>query len=70
MQRTPVTSSDIRSIGYDASTQTLEVEFQSGGIYQYTGVPESEYRNLMAASSHGQYFHAHIKNAYQWHQVS
>lgn len=70
MQRTPVTSSDIRSIGYDASTQTLEVEFHSGGMYQYDGVPENEYRNLMAASSHGQYFNAHIKNAYQWHQVS
>ncbi|HEU5374949.1 MAG TPA: KTSC domain-containing protein [Ktedonobacteraceae bacterium] len=28
------------------------------------------YRNLMAASSHGQYVHAHIKNAYRWHQVS
>ena len=70
MQRTPITSSDIRSIGYDASTQTLEVEFHSGGIYQYDGVPESEYRNLMAASSHGQYFIAHIKNTYQWHQIS
>lgn len=61
MQRQFVASSDLRSVGYDPSTQTLEIEFNSGGIYVYYGVPLSEYQNLMAAGSKGRYFHSHIK---------
>jgi hypothetical protein len=70
MQRTPVSSSEIQSIGYDAATQTLEVEFHSGGVYQYFDVPASEYQAFMAAASHGQYLNQHIKNTYRWQQAS
>ncbi len=62
MKRQNVTSSDIRSIGYENGI--LEIEFNSGGIYQYTGVPLETYKRLMSASSHGTYFHAHIKDKY------
>lgn len=65
MIRQSVSSSNIRSIGYDSKFQTLEIEFHSGGIYQYFNVPESIYNALMAASSHGSYFHRHIKNRYR-----
>ena len=61
MNRTPVTSSNIASIGYDSATQTLEVEFHNGSVYQYRGVPPSLYQSLMGASSHGQYLDAYIK---------
>jgi len=66
MDRTPVSSSNIRSIGYDSGSGTLEIEFNSGPVYQYFDVPESEYDGLMAASSHGTYFNASIKHAYQF----
>jgi hypothetical protein len=66
MERTPVTSSDVRSVGYDADTQTLEIEFNSGGIYDYYGVPQGEYDSLMNADSKGKYFHANIKNRYSF----
>jgi hypothetical protein len=69
MYRTPVTSSDLRSVGYDANTQTLEIEFNSGGVYQYYGVPKSVYDGLMTATSHGSYFHAHIKDVYRYSKV-
>ncbi len=69
MERQPVTSSDIKSIDYDASTSTLEVEFHSGGVYQYGGVPESVYVGLMQASSHGLYFHQHIRDRYPYSRV-
>ncbi len=69
MQRTPVSSSNLRSVGYDATTQTLEIEFHSGGIYQYFDVPQSVYDALMAASSHGSYFYYHIRNAYHYRPV-
>lgn len=38
MIRQPVSSSNIRSIGYDSKSNTLEIEFHSGGVYQYFGV--------------------------------
>jgi len=62
MVRFPVSSSNLRSIGY--SDGTLEIEFNSGGIYQYRGVPESAYMSLMSASSKGTYFHNFIKDRY------
>ena len=69
MLRTPVSSSDLQSVGYDATTRTLEVEFNSRSVYQYSGVPESIYRGLMSASSHGKYFHAYIKDSYPYIQI-
>ena len=64
MERTPVSSSNVNSIGYDADTQTLEVEFKNGAIYHYFGVPEYEHDGLMSADSKGKYLHSHIKNRY------
>ncbi|MHC5726326.1 MAG: KTSC domain-containing protein [Nostoc sp.] len=40
MLRIGVSSSDLQSVGYDATTCTLEIKFHSGGIYQYFKVPE------------------------------
>lgn len=39
MIRTPVGSSSLTSVGYDADNLILEVEFRNGKIYQYLGVP-------------------------------
>lgn len=64
MERELVSSSNIRSIGYDADSMLLEIEFNSGAVYQYQGVPESEYDALMRAGSKGTYFNANIKNRY------
>jgi hypothetical protein len=64
MERTPVSSSNIASIGYDADSMTLEIEFLNGRIYQYAGVPADVHAALMAAGSHGAYFNSSIKNAY------
>lgn len=63
MNRTPVSSSNLASVGYDHTTRTLEVAFVHGSVYQYSDVPEHVYHGLMAASSHGSYFDAHVKKA-------
>lgn len=55
MQRTKVSSSNIASIGFDPASQVLEVEFLNGSIYQYSDVPPSVHKGLMAAASHGSY---------------
>ena len=69
MERQAVSSSNIEAIGYDPGTQTLEIEFKSGGIYQYFNVPETEYQTFMAASSHGKYFHRHIRGTYRYVKI-
>ena len=69
MIRKPVVSSNIRSIGYDGANQVLEIEFHSGGVYQYYSVPASVYNALMQAPSHGQYFHRHIRGVYRYQEV-
>jgi hypothetical protein len=70
MERERVSSSNLASVGYDHRTMTLEVEFNHGGIYQYSGVPEHVYEGLMSASSHGEYFDVHVKKAgYSYRKV-
>lgn len=61
MERQPVSSSDLLSVGYEEESQILEIEFLKGGIYQYYGVPIDIYNGLMNAGSKGSYFHQNIK---------
>jgi hypothetical protein len=61
MNRTPLSSSNLRSVGYDTASATLEVEFRHGGVYQYFDVPGSQYAALLSAHSHGSYFGTFIK---------
>jgi len=69
MIRTAVSSSNIRSIGYDTDSQVLEVEFHDGGVYQYYEVPPSVHQGLMSAASHGSYLHIHVRDQYGCRQV-
>lgn len=69
MERTPVTSSTIRAIGYDSDSQTLEVEFNHGSVYQYAGVPQSEHEGFMNADSKGQFLNANIKGRYPFEKL-
>lgn len=69
MQRTHMASSNLSSVGYDPGSQTLEIEFLSGGIYQYFGVPASTYHGLMSAASNGSYFATWIKERFRYRRV-
>jgi KTSC domain-containing protein len=64
MDRQPVTSSNLLSVGYDPDAETLEVEFRKTGVYQYYNVPQFMHERLMAADSIGTFFNANIKNSY------
>lgn len=71
MNRIPVASTNIRSIGYDAQSAILEVEFTSGDIYQYFNVPEHLYQQFLHASSHGGFLNDNIiKYHYRYRKVS
>ncbi len=69
MQRDPVASTNVASIGYDEPSQTLEVEFNHGGIYQYYNVNQTIYDEFLRAGSKGQFLNAHIKNAFPYSRV-
>ena len=69
MQRELVDSSNIRSIGYDDESQTLEVEFLNGSIYQYFDVPKPIHTAIMGADSKGKYFSGNIKGTFRYSKV-
>ena len=69
MQKHSVASSNLASVGYNRETDTLEVEFLDGSVYQYYDVPENMYDQLMRAGSKGQFLRAYIVNAYPYSRV-
>ncbi|HYH47514.1 MAG TPA: KTSC domain-containing protein [Thermoanaerobaculia bacterium] len=69
MQRTQIDSSSLSSIGYEPRTRTLEVEFRSGRVYRYRGVPPRVYRSLLDADSAGRFLNLEIKGAYPYREV-
>ncbi|MBY5033864.1 KTSC domain-containing protein [Streptococcus gallolyticus] len=48
MQRQYVSSSNVRSVGWEDST--LEVEFNNGSIYHYHNVSQAEYQAVLVGS--------------------
>lgn len=69
MDKSFVSSSNLRAVGYDVADSILEIEFHSGSVYQYFNVPQQKYESLMRASSKGSYFAAHIKDIYRYRRV-
>jgi hypothetical protein len=65
MNRTYVESSNIASIGYDAESLTLEVEFKKGSVYQYYDAPSSIYDEFLASSSKGTYLYDSVKRQFR-----
>lgn len=67
MNRKPVKSSNIKSIGYEKNV--LEIEFHSGGIYKYSKVGEEIYKAMIESDSIGKYFHQYIKGQFDCDKV-
>lgn len=70
MDRTPVSSSNVASIGYDVAAQVLEVEFKTGAVYAYDQVPAEIHADLMAAASVGQVLNSKVKPNYPFRKVN
>ena len=64
MQRVPVNSTNILTIGYDRESLMLEIEFKTKRVYRYSNVPPHIYSGLMKATSHGKYFQDYINNVF------
>jgi hypothetical protein len=66
MERIPVSSSNVESVGYDEDSGTLEVEFKNGMLYQYFDVPQGAFNGLVDADSVGCYLAENIKGVYRY----
>lgn len=69
MERKRVNSSKIRGVGYDASTQTLEVEFSDGKVMSYSGVSPEVHRRFMAAPSPVSFYDDRIAEDYTGRRI-
>ncbi len=61
MERTPVESSLLKSVGFEDGV--LEAELQTGQVYRYSGVERTTFDALLAAPSVGAFFNAHVKKS-------
>jgi hypothetical protein len=67
MERQPVESSLIRSVGYDLAGSILEIELiEPNRLYTFYDVPYSVYDELMDAPSKGRYFNEFIRDLYAY----
>ena len=69
MFRVQVSSTNLLSVGYDAVSRVLEIEFRKGALYAYQDVPESAHAGLMGAASKGGYFDDFIKPRYRFQRL-
>ena len=70
MDKQNVASSNVKAVGYDDHTQTLEVEFLNGRVYQYYGVPENMHSQFMRVPSKGKFLLAYIKDQFPFSRVA
>ena len=64
MRRQSVDSSAISSVGYDERKSMLEVEFQSGSVYDYLEVPPKVWKDFLKAPSKGRFFSQRIRGQF------
>lgn len=64
LTREKVESSVIASVGYDKERRDLMVEFKSGEIYMYQGVPPIVYEKFLEAESKGSFFNSNVKSIF------
>lgn len=69
MERHPISSTNIASVGYESESETLEIEFLTGSTYQYFDVPQQVFEGLKTASSPGQYFAQHVKGVFRYSKI-
>jgi hypothetical protein len=67
----PITSSQIKSVGYDATYGTLYIEFLTGSVYRYLDVPATHFEMLITPTlSAGRYFGQEIKGKFDYEKLS
>ena len=61
VNRILVQSALIKTVAFDAATETMLIEFHDGEMYEYLNVSEELYDGLIGATSIGTYFNSKIR---------
>ena len=69
MNKLPVNSSIIKSVGYDRADWELEIEFVKGSVYRYKRICPDEVICMLFSDSIGSYFMRFISKAYTYEKV-
>ncbi len=64
IERLAVDSSAVASAGYDAARQVLAIEFRSGLVIHYDGVPADLFELFGASESRGRFYSQRIKGKF------
>ena len=62
-------STVLRAVRYFEQKELLYLEFNSGAVHRYFDFPVHQYRDLLAADSHGKYFNQRIRNRFREERV-
>jgi hypothetical protein len=69
MSRIDLNSTSLTAAAYLEGQTVLELEFRSGAVYLYLGVPAETYGGLLQAQSKGAYFNHYIRNRYSYVKI-
>jgi hypothetical protein len=64
-----VKSRMLAAVAYNRDWQQVYLEFRSGDVYCYRGVPIELYQKLLAADSKGKYVRSHLLNRYPYQRI-
>jgi hypothetical protein len=64
-----VSSSLVDKVAYDEPASKLYLQFKGNRVYAYQDVPREVFDDLIRASSFGTYFHAYIKDEYDYQRI-
>jgi hypothetical protein len=64
MQRRPLHTDRLKSAGYDPSASLLEIEFASGEVRAYRGVPDEVARRFFASPNPAAFWEDRIADEY------
>ena len=65
-----VESESLAAAGYDRTRSVLRLRFRAGGTYDYAGVPQTVWEDLLGAESKGRYFIAEIRGRFPYHRIT
>ena len=66
MDKQKTESSVIGAVGH---SRVLEIQFESGRVYQYFNVPQKVFDEMLNAESKGKYFNSHIRGKYTYQEI-
>ncbi len=69
VEKSSFNSTSLARASYDSQTRLLEIEFRTGAVYRYRGVPPEIHGGLLRAESKGRYFIQHIRGKFAFEKV-